>query len=239
MNTTALLATVLLAASTLGCGDAGAPPADVQLDGAENASLDVGESLGTESQALCEYRSDFVGSITPSEGYWGAWAPCFDWCPQTPIPSYALWPRLKSESPRGSGDDTGLNGVAFTCMQYTSPPAWAEKWNITSTIGGWGTWGEWHQECGGSVAIGAKMMVEAPQGGGDDTAANRIAIKCKNGTWAYPDSRTAWGTWQTPVECPAGSAICGMRTRVEASQGNRDDTALNGMELACCTLPPE
>jgi hypothetical protein len=247
MKTMLLTATTLFAVLALGCGaeadgggvdelDTTANDADTDWD--DDASLSVDGPIDTQQNPLCEYRSDFVGSITPSEGYWGNWAPCFDWCPQTPIPSFALWPLLKSEGPQGSGDDTGLNGVAFTCMQWTDPPAWAEKWNITSTVGGWGSWGNWHEECGGSVVVGAKMMVEPPQGKGDDTAANRIALKCKNGTWVYPDSKTAWGSWQTAVECPSGSAVCGMRTRVEPSQGSGDDTALNGMELACCTLPP-
>ena len=43
-----------------------------------------------------------------------------------------------------------------------------------------------------------------------------------------------WGSWQDSVDCPDGYYVCGIQTRFEGSQGNRDDTALNGIQMKCC-----
>ena len=193
------------------------------------------DGVGTAVEAACNWRTDFVTSITPGEGFWGNWAQCFDWCDEG-TSSFASYAKLKSESPRGgSGDDTGLNAMELTCVQYNSSPP-VETTVLKSLQGGWGSWQARNDECGGQPIIGAKMMLEPKQGSGDDTAANRMAFKCASGTWIYPDSRTAWGIWLPAQECPANTAVCGMRTRVEPSQGNGDDSALNGVELACCSL---
>jgi hypothetical protein len=200
--------------------------------GDESSKTSEDDRIGTLSQPVCEYRGDFVNTtITPSEGFWGNWGQCFEWCHSG---SYALFAKLKSETPRGSGDDTGLNAIELTCISSSTG---VETNKLYSLQGGWGAWQGRNEDCGNQPIIGAKMMVEPKQGGGDDTAANRVAFKCLNGAWIYPDSYTAWGSWSEAKECPAGSAVCGMRTRVEPSQGSGDDTALNGMELACCRLP--
>ena len=47
-----------------------------------------------------------------------------------------------------------------------------------------------------------------------------------------------WGTWSAWKECPKGTAVCGLKTRVE-EDGGRDHTALNDAIFYCCTLPAE
>lgn len=204
----------------------------------DNGSATQDSEPMPELQAACTYRPDFVTSITPGEGSWGTWAQCFEWCP-TP-----RWPRatfanvivLKSEAPRGGGDDTALNGIALDCAEYASDPQFPGY--ITSSVGGWGKWMDWASECRWfNPMVAAQIMIEGSQGSGDDTAANRLIAKCKDGTWKHPDAYTSWGTWRDPVSCPENTAICGIRTRVESSRGNGDDTSLNGVELACCRLP--
>lgn len=198
----------------------------------DSSKTGADDEIGTLSEAACTYRGDFVNvTLTPSEGFWGNWGQCFEWCDAGSFASYA---KLKSETPRGSGDDTGLNAIELTCVNRSSG---VEANKLYSLQGGWGSWQARNDDCAGQPIIGAKMMVEPKQGSGDDTAANRVAFKCLNGAWSYPDSYTAWGSWSDVQECPAGTAVCGLRTRVEPSQGSRDDTALNGMELACCGLP--
>jgi hypothetical protein len=36
------------------------------------------------------------------------------------------------------------------------------------------------------------------------------------------------------VSCPAGSAVCAFKVKTEGS-GKADDTAMNDIEVACCT----
>lgn len=44
-----------------------------------------------------------------------------------------------------------------------------------------------------------------------------------------------WGDWTNPVYCPANHYVCGVKVRMEADLGkDRDDTALNSVELQCC-----
>ena len=51
------------------------------------------------------------------------------------------------------------------------------------------------------------------------------------------------GKWKGPKSCAKGFAICGIRVRIEEKRGNgwnqgvNDDTALNGAEFQCCSLP--
>ena len=51
------------------------------------------------------------------------------------------------------------------------------------------------------------------------------------------------GKWKGPKSCSIGFAICGIRVRIEDKRGNswnhgvNDDTALNGAEFKCCSLP--
>ena len=44
-----------------------------------------------------------------------------------------------------------------------------------------------------------------------------------------------FGSWHSWVDCPAGKYVCGMRQRVEPSQGSdADDTAVNDIDIRCC-----
>ena len=49
----------------------------------------------------------------------------------------------------------------------------------------------------------------------------------------------AWGNWSAWKYCYPGYYVCGFRQKVEANQGNNDDSAVNGVHLACCpfTVP--
>ena len=47
-----------------------------------------------------------------------------------------------------------------------------------------------------------------------------------------------WGTKSAWTDCPSGTAICGIKTKVEGFQlGGGDDTGLNQAEFYCCNLP--
>ena len=48
------------------------------------------------------------------------------------------------------------------------------------------------------------------------------------------------GKWKGAKYCTKGMVICGIRVRMDKKRGGGiadDDTALNGAEFKCCTLP--
>ena len=85
------------------------------------------------------------------------------------------------------------------------------------------------------------MDTEPGQGSGDDTGTNNMHAKCHRPS---KDSRqyelsghspAPWGHRQRwSSSCPIGSAVCGIKTKVERPQGNGDDTALNDIRMYCC-----
>jgi hypothetical protein len=105
---------------------------------------------------------------------------------------------------------------------------------ITSSEGAWGGWSE-RKDCGDrkSYIAGARLRIEPPLGAGDDTGGVAIELWCSNGVKLSNGSH-GWGAWKDWSYCPADTAICGIKTKVEASQGGGDDTALNDVELQCC-----
>ena len=48
-----------------------------------------------------------------------------------------------------------------------------------------------------------------------------------------------WGSWSAPEYCPEGQYVYGLRQRVEARQGNGDDTAMNAVAFYCRPLPEQ
>jgi len=99
-------------------------------------------------------------------GLWGTWSSLVS-CPMS---SFLTSARIKVESPQGSGDDSGANGVQFGCSTGAVLSA--------GNDGPWGTYGNW-ASCPQNTAIcGAKIIAEEYQGDGDDTAMNGLTIIC-------------------------------------------------------------
>jgi hypothetical protein len=191
-----------------------------------------------ESDKACFARSDFLHLVNVATGTWGNWAPCIDFCPEN---SFVYKVNLKSLGPQGSGvDDVAVNGISFHC--------WDRSFGVftdfvESSQGPWGSWlGD--AQCptfnASNPFEGANALVEAPQGGGDDTALNSVAYSCKvfpNQQWGVP-SNMSYGNWNGLRRCPTGSQVCGIKTRVLPQQGSGiDDSALNGFDIACCSWP--
>jgi hypothetical protein len=101
-----------------------------------------------------------------------------------------------------------------------------------------GSWGGWMQQvyCNpGFWAVGYRMRVEGSRGRKDDTALNSVQLLCKSrgGATEWISSYDGlWGNWQGAAEC-MGSYLSGARLRVEAPQGNGDDTGANNAEFTC------
>ncbi len=171
-------------------------------------------------------RSDFVVAVTPYSGVWGSWS-AMQYCPEG---SYAGGYSERIEGSQGSGDDTGLNAIAVECVNKATG-AWTDT--LTPHAGFWGSWSQ-TRRCSvqGGFFTGSDLKFERPQGSGDDTAANAVDFYCNVGQ-AFGPAR-GWGEWQPKASCPANTAVCGIQVRVEGTQGSGDDTAFNGLNIACC-----
>ncbi|XP_069738558.1 vitelline membrane outer layer protein 1 homolog [Phaenicophaeus curvirostris] len=156
-------------------------------------------------------------------GPWGDWGdPVF--CPKG---SYANGFQLKVEPPQGLfRDDTALNAVRLLCSNGAT---------ATSSEGPRGTWLS-PLSCSRGHLSSFRLRVEAPQGLWDDTAANNVDVACSDGRVLEGQGGLAgtWGNWSS--FCPHGGGVCGLRTRLEAPQrGGKDNTALNDVEMFCCS----
>jgi hypothetical protein len=197
------------------------------------AAFAAPQGTGGDTTKSCATRPDWASSFTLASGSWGSWAACYELCPAG---SFAYGAYLLSESSQGIGDDTALNGIQLDCYDRVSG---AYAGFITSQLGPWGTWGAravTNPYVVGNPIAGGQMLVESPQGAGDDTAANALVLRALNGTNSAPPVNTGWGSWQPLRTCAAGQAVCGVTTRLEGSQGAGDDTSLNGIAFACCTF---
>jgi hypothetical protein len=64
-------------------------------------------------------------------------------------------------------------------------------------------------------------------------------LRLKDGRWHENSNIVSveegiWGNWKGMKMCPAGKYVCGLEARFEPSQGDKDDTALNGIRMTCC-----
>jgi PKD repeat protein len=170
-----------------------------------------------------------VSKIGPFGGPFGDWG-TEERCPEG---QWAFAVSLRVEDSQGSGDDdTALNGIRLSC----GTPGYAR--DISSTAGIWGNWSE-IKKCTNGFITGARLRIEPRQGGGDDdTGGVDAEFFCQDGQILGGDIHLPWGEWKDRQSCPAGTAICGIQTKVEKSQGSgEDDTALNDVIYSCCWLP--
>jgi len=173
-------------------------------------------------------RTDLTTTVRPGEGSWGSWQPRAFCRPGT----WAVGYRMRVESSQGGGDDTALNSVQLLCKDPNT--------GATESVSSYdGIWGNWYNTAScaasGQFLNGAHMRIESSQGGGDDTAANNVEFSCTDSSTVQAPGGQGWGSWLGWSSCPAQSAVCGLSIRFEGSQGSGDDTAMNGLELLCCS----
>ncbi len=174
-------------------------------------------------------RRDLVQNITVGNGRWGTWRD-WEYCADG---EYGIGYQMRVEERQGSGDDSALNAVRIKCARLDHGSA------NTSIVSYGGLWGDWHpyKFCSNGVLRGGKMKIEAPIDG-DDSSANDVKMACSDGDYIQATGGGEWGEWASEYEmCPAGTAVCGIRSRFEKYQGDDgDDTAMNGLNLACCAF---
>ena len=147
-------------------------------------------------------------------------------CPEN---QFVFGYRLRSEAFQESGDDTALNDIELHCALKGNVGGYTTIHSSYTTYGSF----KGYKYCGDNPVIGFDMKIESKQGSGDDTAANKVDLYCKNGGSISAETATSWGKWTPKLMCPSGMAVNGLSTRVESKQGGGDDTALNGLKLYC------
>lgn len=186
-----------------------------------------------------------------SNGYWGDWADSASYCGGN---GYVVGLQTRIEGPQNSGamtnkdDDTAMNAVRLICGSNHPTLGLINVHTIKSKEGPWGDWAQSEsiEYCPwGTYAKGFQTRVEKSQGGGrneDDTAMNTVRLICSDSAQTSITSyQGQWGDWGTKAFCPEGKYICGFKTRVEKDLGGgklnkgNDDTALNGIEMYCCS----
>jgi hypothetical protein len=237
---------IVMSATIIGCSggvdEPGNPNDEPGNPNDEPGNPNAGESDQTpnasgESEKACDQgRLGWVTNVTVYNGEVGNWG-CTDFC-QNDSFAYAI--DLQSLPPQGGDvDDSAVNGVSLWCFNrfFGNPTGYA-----TSSRGPWGNWlGTGGVVCASHLepVSGAQVKSELIHGSGvDDVTMTGIRYTCLNDTTTLktPPVNTPWGKWlgTGPKFCPGGTAVCGIQTRVEPSQGSGDDTALGGVKFACC-----
>jgi PKD repeat protein len=202
----------------------------IRNENGENRASNVVRVLSRKGEQHTERIQSFGG-------HYGDWASEFASCPPNKF-AYGFSDKVESKqgSDRNNGDDTALNGIKLWCADL---PNTQSNSYISSNEQKWGLWSE-IMDCGDreSYIIGARLRVESPQGDGDDTGGVDIEFLCSNDRH-LSNGGYEWGEWKDWQYCPAHTAICGIRTRIEGERGSgwdtgRDDTALNDVEFTCC-----
>lgn len=172
----------------------------------------------------------YGSELTVSNGMkWGSWG----YKSMCPSGRYAAGFSLKVERSVGHGDDTALNGIRLHCVDRSKESSGSHDYtSIESDVGNWGEWTDikW---CSSGYLTSFQLKVEPSQGDGDDTAANNIKFTCSGGYYLEGDG-TDWGNWGHWSPTCTGRGICGIKTRIEPSQGRGDDTSLNDVRMFCC-----
>jgi hypothetical protein len=171
-------------------------------------------------------RPDYRDTVEIYPGVWGDWQTVAMCKPGYWINGY----RVRVEGSQGGGDDTALNAVEFSCLNQQGGAH-----TISSHPGIWGDWKQWNYCPVGKFAVGSNLRFEDPDG--DDTAGNDVALYCNDGSTLLGPGGAGWGAWKPVVKCGANRVACGAQVRFEGSQGGGDDTAMNGLRMACCDAP--
>ena len=163
-------------------------------------------------------------------GTWGSWHLCA-------TSQWAYQYRLKIDADQGNMvDDVALTSVELQCSDWSS-----STFSTASTANGdalgWGTWTATEACASVPSFIDAFDVRFDPYHAGDSTAASAVSFYCGGTEHLSLPAQSApdWGTAFTTskVACNSGSAICGVRAQVQASQGYYyDDIALGDVAFS-------
>ena len=172
---------------------------------------------GTTTTAKSPHHPIMIKSPTLTNfGDWGKMSEC--------APNhYAQGFQLKVESPRGTGDDSSVNGIGFICTNGEI---------VHSDVGSWGHWTLAKMCTPGSVINGFELKSEPWIHRTDDTATNNLRIYCSDGIMLEGDEITPWGYYTGKQICPETYSVCGIQSQVK--DVGPEITRLNQIHVKCC-----
>lgn len=214
-------------------------PTNVDLRPVADAIGDVFQARKRKKKRIEKLKSTpraelSAGVIAIGQQRWGDWRKMADCPPNTWAVGYSQ--RVEADQGKKK-DDTALNSVKLVCAGVNR----SEPTTVISSHEGWfGTWAS-SPVCGAGQWLKAgRIRIEPRQGGDkDDTAANDVNFQCTDGTELTAGNGAPWGTWNEYQSCPDDTVVCGVEVRVESKQGDKDDTAMNGLRVRCCELVNE
>jgi hypothetical protein len=189
----------------------------------EPASTDYAQNWIRKSD-LGGVRSDYRETLEVYGGVWGNWkgmAMC-------PAGYYGNGYQIRVEDPI-DGDDTAMNAVQLNCV---NPQGQSKV--ISSHDGVWGGWKGWNYCPTGKYLTGVNMRFEDPDG--DDTAGNDLGFFCGDERTGLHGGGAALGQLETPGHLRQGPGDLRVESRFE-DPVDGDDTAMNGLKIACCDSP--
>ncbi|CAC5405144.1 unnamed protein product [Mytilus coruscus] len=150
---------------------------------------------------------------------------------------FAIEYEMKIEGNQGGdGDDSALNAIRLQC----SNPDWKDSNNISVTIigkeGPFGMWKDVAMCPYGEVMVSFPIHCESLTNG-DNSASNYVRFKCRNidspSSGTILGTSVLWGDYGAWSEyCAVGSAICGIKVRIQLPQGVIiDDSALKDVQF--------
>ncbi|XP_071138729.1 vitelline membrane outer layer protein 1 homolog [Mytilus edulis] len=146
---------------------------------------------------------------------------------------------LKIEGPHLT-DKTELNDIEIICGSRGS-----DRCGDTASSGQQ-VWGNWTGEalCPAKTFLTSfSLQVEKYNATKDSTGANYVRFRCRSFKdnlfdfdLSFPPGYGKYGSYgEWSDACPVNSAICGVKTKIQAAQGaGFDDTALNDVRFFCC-----
>lgn len=131
----------------------------------------------------------------------------------------------------GSSDDRALTSISLLCGDERG----GDTELVTPYESDRGSWGS-EVECVGGVLTGARLKIEPPQGGGDDTGCNAVHFACSGDLELQADNDARWGSFGEWTDCAPDEAVCGVSLFVDSVEPDGDETGMNALDLLCCPL---
>jgi len=169
----------------------------------------------------------------------GNWTNRIDFCPPG---NYVSAVRLVYEPYRGSGDDTGVNGIQMQC----SSPEGVNSSVLQSAVGPFGLrWTEWATCPRGDFIFQYQLKSEGTEPGRDLVAMTNILAGCRHprstaigvtGTVEpiLPSPLSTWGDHQSLARCERDQLVVGLQTRIVPDLGGGyDDMGMSDLRLMC------